>query len=261
MTELLGRHALVCGASQGIGRATALALAARGATVTALARSQDKLDIVRLDLLKAGAPRAHVLVADLDERDAMEATVRRHMDEHGAFQILIHNAGGPPGGRILDVDDEKPFTDSFGRHVLAAHRLLRLVLPGMQEADWGRMVNIISTSVREPIPNLGVSNVVRAGMAAWAKTVSRELPPGITINSVLPGFTDTGRLEALAQARAEREGREVEAIYEAWAAAAPEGRIARAEEVAAAAAWLCSREASFVRGIVLPVDGGRLHGI
>lgn len=261
MDDLKGRHALVCGASSGIGRAAAMALAARGATVTALARRRDRLDALALELKQAGAPHADALPADLDEREELEAAVRRHIDEHGPVHILINNAGGPPGGRLLDVADEESFMLPFGRLVLAAHRLVRICLPGMEEAGYGRIINIISTSVREPIPNLGISNTIRGATAAWAKTISKELPPGITINSVLPGFTDTERLERLKAANAERQGVSEEDVEAKWLAATPEGRLGQPEELGAAIAFLASPSAAFVRGVCLPVDGGRLNSI
>lgn len=238
-----------------------MALARQGHVVTALARSADRLDALRLELMKAGAPKAHALPADMDRRDELEATVRGHLDAHGPVHVLVNNAGGPPGGRLLDTEDEDAFLVPFGRHVLAFHRLVRLCLPGMQGAGYGRIVNVVSTSVREPIPNLGVSNTIRGAVASWAKTLSRELPPGVTINSVLPGYTATERLEQLAHTAAQRTGQTEDEVEQGWVSATPEGRLGRPEELGAAIAFLCSPEASFIRGIVLPVDGGRLHGI
>ncbi|HEX9792669.1 MAG TPA: SDR family oxidoreductase, partial [Planctomycetota bacterium] len=145
--------------------------------------------------------------------------------------------------------------------VLASHRLVRLLVPGMLEAGYGRIVNVISTSVREPIAGLGVSNTIRGAMAAWAKTLAKELPPGVTINNVLPGFTDTERLASLGASVAARQGTSAAAVRENWLASIPERRLADPAETAAAIAWLCSPEAGYVRGVSLPVDGGRLNSI
>lgn len=259
--ELQGRHALVCGASSGIGRATAFALAAKGTTVTALARSADKLADLVPELREAGAPGAFALVADLEQRPDVEKVVRQHVDQHGPVHILVNNSGGPPSGRLLDVADEDAFFAPFGRHVLASHLLVRLLLPGMEEAGYGRIINIISTSVREPIPQLGISNIVRAAMAAWAKTLSRELPPGVTINSVLPGYTNTARLTNLRSSLAASQGTSEDAVEQAWVANTPEGRLGRPEELAAAIAFLAGPDAGFIRGVALAVDGGRLQSI
>ena len=257
---LRGRHALVCGASTGIGRAAALELARMGCAVTALARREDALAGVVEELRKAGAPQAHALVADLDDRAALRERVQRHAQQHGPVHILVNNTGGPPSGPLLDAKDDE-FLKAFGRHLLASHLLVQALLPGMRQAGYGRIVNVLSTSVREPIPGLGVSNTVRAAMASWAKTLSRELPPGITINSVLPGYTDTERLSALADQMADRQGKSPADIEKGWIAVTPEGRLGRPEEIGAAIAFLCSPAASFVRGIVMPVDGGRLNTI
>lgn len=256
---LAGKHALVCGASMGIGRAAALALADRGATVTALARSGARLEGLVAELRARDVP-AHALVADLDDRATLRDRVGAHVREHGVVHILVNNTGGPPSGPILEATEED-FLATFSRHVLAAHLLVRTLVPGMREAGYGRIVNVISTSVREPIPGLGVSNTVRAAMAAWAKTLSRELPPGVTVNSVLPGYTDTERLTELADEMGRRSGRDPEAVRADWIGKTPEGRLGRPEEIGAAIAFLASPEAAFVRGVVLPVDGGRLQAI
>lgn len=251
------RHALVCGASKGIGAATAVELAKQGRGLTLVARSA--AEDTKTACIEAGAPFVHVLQCDFDDRDAAEATIAHHVAEH-PVHILVNNAGGPPGGPLLAATDDD-FTSAFGRHLFMAQRILRAVLPGMEAAGWGRIVNITSTSVREPIPNLGVSNTVRAAMASWAKTLSKELPPGITINTMLPGFTRTDRLASLAKANADRQGKSPADIEAAWKAMSPEGRLGEPQELGAAVAFLCSEQASFIRGIVLPVDGGRLASI
>ena len=258
-TSLSGRSALVCGASRGIGRATAHALAAAGASVTVLARSTEALRTLVAEIEAAGGT-ARALAADLDDRPGLAVAVNALLGEHGPHHILINNTGGPKGGPLLAASEDE-LSVAFGRHVLAAHLLAGKLVPGMQAAGYGRIVNVVSTSVREPIPNLGVSNTIRGAMASWAKSLSRELPSGVTINNVLPGFTDTARLEQLAQARALREDGTVGGVYDAWIAQVPEGRLARPEETAAAIAWLCSPAAAYIRGVSLPVDGGRLRSI
>jgi 3-oxoacyl-[acyl-carrier protein] reductase len=257
---LQGRRALVCGASAGIGRATALALAARGAQVIGLARRADRLAALADAIGAAGMPALVPLVADLDDRPALIAAVRAELERGGPVHVLINNAGGPPGGPLLQADDAA-FVHAFGRHLLAPQALLRLLVPGMAAAGFGRVVNVLSTSVYEPIAGLGVSNTVRAAVAGWAKTLADELPPGVTINNLLPGFTDTERLGELARARASAAGSAPDAVRAAWVGAVPEGRLADPAETAAAIAFLCSPEAGYIRGVSLPVDGGRLRGI
>lgn len=255
--SLADRHALVCGASAGIGRASALALARRGAVVTVLARRRELLEALLPDLRAAGAADARSLPADLDRPEDAAAAVGRLVAAAGPVHILVNNAGGPPPGPLLEAGPPD-FEAAVRRHLFAAHLLVREVLPGMAAAGWGRVVNILSTSVREPIPGLGVSNTLRGAMAAWAKTLARELPPGITVNNVLPGFTATGRLDQLAARLAVERGTTPEAVRSAWVAGVPEGRLLEPDEVAAAVAFLAGPEASGIRGQSLAVDGGRL---
>ncbi|MBL0211160.1 MAG: SDR family oxidoreductase [Holophagaceae bacterium] len=258
--ELTGKHALVTGASAGIGRACALALAARGAAVTVLARSAEKLASLRVELSAAGAPEAHVLVADLEDRESLRLRVEAHLASAGPVHIVVNNAGGPPGGPILEAT-EAEFVQAFGRLLMAPHLLVKLLLPGMAEAGYGRIVNIISTSVREPLPNLGVSNTIRAATAAWAKTLAKELPPGITINNVLPGATATERLEAIELAVAVKTGKSLEAVRADMVRIIPEGRVADPGETAALVAFLASPQAGYIRGQSIAVDGGRMNSL
>lgn len=256
---LSGRHALVCGASQGIGRATALALAAQGAGITALARDARRLDALVPDLLSHGAPEARALVADLDDRETLARRVEDLVADH-PVHVLVNNTGGPAPGRLLQTD-EAALLQAFGRHILASHLLVARVLPGMVAAGYGRIVNVLSLSAREPLPLLGTSNVIRSAMAAWAKTLSLELPPGVTVNNVLPGYTRTERLDALARATATRTGSTVDEVEAGWIAQIPEKRLGLPEELAAVIAFLASPAAAYVRGTSLPVDGGRLRSL
>lgn len=256
--NLKGRHALVCGASRGIGRACAEALAERGATLTIAARSADRLEAVRRALpAPAGATHA-ALVLDLDDTAAL---AERLAEVAAPVHILVNNAGGPPGGPLLEAGADA-FRKGFERLLIAAHLVTQHVVPGMRKAGYGRIVNIISTSVREPIPGLGVSNTIRAACAGWAKTLSRELAPhAITINNVLPGFTATDRLASLFESRAERSGSSSEEVARDALAGVPAGRFAEPREIAAAVAFLAGPDAGYITGSSLAVDGGRLHGI
>jgi len=258
--SLAGRTALVCGASDGIGRAVALAFAERGAGVAVLARRREKLEALCAELDTAGAAWSRPVVADLDDRPKLTREIDALLGHVGVVHVLVNNAGGPKGGPLLAAAPEE-FLTAIGRHVLAPHVLVQRLLPGMTEAGYGRIINVVSTSVREPIPNLGVSNTTRGAVASWAKSLSRELPPGVTINNVLPGFTDTARLTSLKEARATREGTTSDAVHAAWLAQVPERRLARPEETAAAVAFLASPAAAYIRGVSLPVDGGRLRSI
>jgi 3-oxoacyl-[acyl-carrier protein] reductase len=258
--DLLGHHALVTGASAGIGRAAALALAAKGAAVTVVARSEDKLEDLRQRLKAAGAPQVHVLVADLEDRADLKIQVEEFLAVHGPIHILVNNAGGPPSGPILQAT-EGDFALAFGRLLMAPHLLVQLLLPGMVASKYGRIINVISTSVREPLPNLGVSNTIRGATAAWAKTLAKELPPHVTINNILPGATATERLEAIEQATAAKTGQSVAEVQADMVRVIPEGRVADPRETAAMIAFLAGPHAAYVRGQSIAVDGGRMNAI
>ena len=259
--SLLGRHALVCGASEGIGRATALALADMGASVTVLARRQEKLDELLLTLPRSDASqRHHALPADVADSAALPAKLASLCAQR-PVHILVNNTAGPAGGAAHSANPAT-YLAVFQQHLIANQILVQAVLPGMREAAWGRIVNIISTSVKEPIANLGVSNTIRGAVASWAKTLSSELGGfGITVNNVLPGYTRTQRLEQILAERSAASGKSAEEIAQSMLATVPAGRFAEASEIAAAVAFLCSPQAGYVNGINLPVDGGRTRSL
>jgi 3-oxoacyl-[acyl-carrier protein] reductase len=261
MTPLTGRRALVCGSTQGIGRASAEAIAAAGAEVVLLARDPEKLRTVRNELPAADGIQHDVLVADFTKPDSVRAVVTRYLEAHKGFEILVNNTGGPPGGAIFDAT-EAAFRAAFEMHLFCNHVLVQALVPGMKSAGYGRIINIISTSVREPIAGLGVSNTTRGAVASWAKTLSKELGPfGITVNNVLPGYTRTGRLSQVINDRAAAAGRTADAIEHGMIAEIPLGRFAAPEELGAVVAFLASPAASYITGVSLPVDGGRLSSL
>ena len=258
--DLKGKHALVCGASEGIGRATAIELATLGAGVTVLARREAVLrDVVAA--LPADQGQQHGFrVVDMADTSALGATLAALVDER-PVQVLVNNSGGPPGGRAIDANPEA-YLRAFTQHLLANQVITRAVVPGMREARFGRIVNVISTSVYEPIPNLGVSNTVRAAVAGWAKTLSRELAAdGITVNNVLPGFTETGRIAQIVKGRMDASGDSEADVRAELVALVPARRFAQPAEVGGVIAFLCSPAAGYVNGQSIAVDGGRMNSI
>lgn len=258
--NLRGRHALVCGGSEGIGRATAHELALLGADVTVLARREDALREVAAALPRSGAQTHGTLVADVSLTfELSQAVAARCADR--PVHIVVNNTGGPPGGPAHSAEIGA-FVDAFNRHLIANQTLLQAVLPGMREAGWGRIVNVVSTSVYEPIPNLGVSNTVRGAVASWAKTLSRELAQhGITVNNVLPGYTRTQRLDQILADRSQATGKSQDEVAAGMLATVPAGRFAEAHEAAGVIAFLCSPAAAYVNGQSIAVDGGRMQSI
>ena len=258
--DLSGKHALVCGASEGIGRAAAHELALLGASVTVLARRAEALQAV-VDALPARDGQRHGrITADVSQTDALADKVGALAAER-RVDILVNNTGGPPGGPVASATSDA-FLQAFTRHLLANQVLAQAVLPGMQATGWGRIVNVVSTSVREPIQGLGVSNTTRGAVAAWAKTLSREVASqGITVNNVLPGFTETGRIAQIVGDRARNTGKSEQQVADGMKATVPAARFARPEEVAAAIAFLCSPAAGYINGVSLAVDGGRMQSI
>ena len=258
--DLGGRHALVCGGSVGIGRAAAIELAALGANVTLLARREDALRDAVAALANTGNQQHGYLVADMADADALHARVAE-LAASRPLHILVNNTGGPPGGAAHSAD-VAAFLDAFNKHLVANHTLLQAVLPGMRSAGWGRIVNVISTSVYEPIPNLGVSNTIRGAVASWAKTLSRELAgDGITVNNVLPGYTRTQRLDQILADRSKATGKSQDDVANSMLATVPAGRFAEAHETGGVIAFLCSNAAAYINGQSIAVDGGRMQSI
>ena len=258
--DLGGKHALVCGGSEGIGRAAAIELALLGADVTLLARREEALRETLAALSANGTQKHGYLVADVAQAQALGDAVAA-LAATKPIKILINNTGGPPGGpaHAAGID---AYLDAFNKHLIANQLLLQAVLPGMRAAHWGRIVNVISTSVYEPIPNLGVSNTIRGAVASWAKTLSRELGgDGITVNNVLPGYTRTQRLDQILADRSAASGKPQDEIAKGMLASVPAGRFAEAGEIGGVIAFLCTQAAAYVNGQSLAVDGGRMQSI
>ena len=255
--DLLNKAALVCGSTQGLGYASAVELAILGCHVVLMARNEEKLKEAVKTLDNSRGQQHQYLVADFADISAVKTAIDSFI-KNNTVHILVNNTGGPPGGTALAAKPED-FLSAFNNHLINNHNLTQAVVPGMKEAGFGRIINIISTSVKNPIAGLGVSNTIRAAVANWAKTLASELGPfGITVNNVLPGFTKTVRADYVISAKAKAGNMTEEAVLQQLVAEIPAGRIGQPKEFGAAVAFLASPAAAYINGINLPVDGGRL---
>ena len=258
---LRGKAALVCGASQGLGRAIAEALADEGVDVAVNGRTPETLERVRDEIAEPRDVRVAVAPADLSEPAGAARAVAAAREALGRVDILVTNTGGPPSGPFEDHDAEV-WRRAIAQNLESVVNLVREVLPEMKERHWGRIVNVTSISVKQPVAGLILSNSLRAGVTGFAKTVANEAAPfGVTVNNVLPGYTRTERLVDLAEAIAGRAGGTVADAYAGWEAEIPMGRLAEPAELAALAAFLCSEQAAYITGQSIAVDGGWIKGL
>ena len=252
--DLTGKSALVCGSTAGIGKAIAKELAEMGANLVLMARNEEKLKTAVSEMDNSKGQQHSYVVADFSDVSTVKTAVESIQNP---VHILINNTGGPPGGPIVDAD-VNDFISAFSMHLLCNHTLVQGVKQGMIDSGYGRVINIISTSVKIPLTGLGVSNTVRGAVGNWAKTMANELGVhGITVNNVLPGATATERLTSIVGNKAQKSGKSEDEIMAQFENAVPMKRIAEPHEVAAAAAFLASPAASYINGINVPVDGGR----
>lgn len=257
--NLKNKNALVCGSTQGIGQAIALSLAEEGVNVTLLARNEESLKSVLKQLSPLG--KHNYIVADFSQPDNLALKVDEYLERNKHFHILINNTGGPPAGSVTQAKLEE-FQAAFSQHLLCNHLLAQRLIPGMQGFSYGRIINIISTSVKQPIEGLGVSNTIRGAVANWSKTLASELAQfGITVNNVLPGATSTERLWAIIKSKAAKQGITDSTASDLMRNAIPAKRFATPEEVANAVIFLASEAASYINGVNLPVDGGRTKSL
>ncbi len=255
--NLSDKNALVCGSSQGIGKACALELASLGANVTLFSRNKNSLETVQAELDTSQGQQHHILVADFSQPEQVKSTIHDFITQQHSFEILINNTGGPAPGLAIE-SEASAFINAFNLHLVSNHHLVQALTPNMKTKGYGRIINVISTSVKQPLNGLGVSNTIRGAVASWAKTLANELGEfGITVNNVLPGATATARLDAIIAGKAKKQGISLEQAEINEKSIIPMRRFAKPEEFAAAAAFLASPAAGYITGINLPVDGGR----
>ena len=260
--DLVKKTALVCGSTQGIGKATAMALAKCGASVVLIARNEKRLNSVLEELSNVNDNQEHgILVADFTDSENLKGKIDQFVSSGKTVDILVNNTGGPPGGPIREASTQE-FLDAFNQHLICNHILVQGLYPGMVENNYGRIINVISTSVKQPIEGLGVSNTVRGAVANWSKTLATELGPfGITVNNILPGATATERLTDILQNVAKKIDGSFEDAENMMKNVTPAKRFAQPEEIANAIVFLASPEAGYINGINLPVDGGRTKSL
>lgn len=258
--NLTGKTALVCGSTAGIGKATAMELASLGARIVLMARNPEKLSQTLAELPSDEDQKHDTLAVDFSDIAAFKQAVDTLIQKH-QFHILINNTGGPKAGPAFEADPEH-YAAAFAQHLLCNQILAQGVVPSMKQAKFGRIVNVISTSVKQPIENLGVSNTIRGAVANWSKTLSAELGPfGITVNNVLPGFTATDRLDDIVNSAAKRLNKSQQEARDFMTSVVPARRFAQAQEIAYGIAFLCSPSAGYINGINLPIDGGRTKSL
>ena len=257
--NLKNKNALICGSTAGIGKATAMELANLGANITLITRNEDKLKKVLSELPTNQGQNHNYIIADFNDPNSLKEALSNNTSRN--YHILLNNTGGPKGGPILNADLSE-FTDTFSQHLLCNHLLVQAVVSGMKENGYGRIINIISTSVKQPIEGLGVSNTIRGAVANWSKTLASELGPfGITVNNVLPGATATERLDQIMVNVGKKIGKSPEEASEVMRSIVPAKRFAQPEEIAYAVVFLASEAAGYINGINLPVDGGRTKSL
>ncbi len=256
--DLSKRTALVCGASQGLGAAVAKELALLGANIILLARTESNLQKVQSELDFSKGQKHQYIVADTSQPVELVDKIKTLVSSGIQIDILVNNSGGPAAGPLMN-NTVIELEAAFQSHVMVSHLLAQLVVPGMKERQFGRIINIVSTSIKQPINGLGISNTIRAAVANWAKTLANEIGAfGITVNNVLPGYTNTDRLDYLFNKQADVAKVSKEEILKRTLDLIPAGRLGEPHEFGAAVAFLCSPAAAYINGINLPVDGGRL---
>lgn len=257
--KLNNKYALVCGSTAGIGKATAIALAEEGTIVTLIARNEDKL---KATLAELPQHRPHdYIVADFSNPQELKEKVSTYIEANHGFHILVNNTGGPKGGPVFSAEVSE-FENAFTQHLKCNHVLAQAVVPFMKQEAYGRIINVISTSVKQPLDGLGVSNTIRGAVANWSKTLANELGQfGITVNNVLPGATGTERLSEIIKNKSAKTGKTIDEAADAMKSAVPAKRFAKPEELADAITFLASERAAYINGINLPVDGGRTKSL
>ena len=255
--DLTGKNAIVCGATKGIGNATAKLLASLGANVTMISRNESLLSRIIRDLDTEKGQHHDYIAADFSKPEELREKLQQKVNEPKVYHILVNNTGGPPAGLAIDAELHE-YTAAFTNHLLCNQVLVQAVVDGMRASGYGRIINVISTSVKAPLKGLGVSNTIRAAVGNWSKTLSVELAPyGITINNVLPGATATDRLKQIIEGKASKQNHTIDEVSKEMTDEIPMGRFAAPEEIAYAIAFLASPYAAYITGINVPVDGGR----
>jgi 3-oxoacyl-[acyl-carrier protein] reductase len=259
--NLQSKRALVCGSTQGIGKSIAIDLAEAGAEIILFARNEEALKKTLAELPNNYQQKHKYIAADFSHPEKVGEAIKTFISKNNSIQIIINNTGGPTAGQAIDADIQD-FRIAFNQHLINNQLILQALLPGMKESGYGRIINIISTSVKVPIQGLGVSNTIRGAVASWAKTISNELGPfGITVNNILPGLTKTKRLESLIEKRANDAGKSIIQMEELMKATIPLRRFADANEISSLACFLASPYASYITGTSIRVDGGSTPSI
>ncbi|MCW3103373.1 MAG: Short-chain dehydrogenase [Bacteroidetes bacterium] len=255
--DLSGKTAMVCGSTQGIGKAAAIELALLGANIVLVARNEESLKAAITELDASKGQQHDFLAVDFQTPNKLKEKVDNYIASNGPVQILVNNTGGPPSGLIQNAKVED-FIQAFSNHLVCNHILVQSLMEGMKKSQYGRVINIISTSVKIPLKNLGVSNTIRAAVANWSKTLANEVASyGITVNNVLPGATLTGRLQSIIETKSNNTGESLNEIKNEMESEIPLGRFAEPSEIGNVVAFLASPAASYITGINVPVDGGR----